>query len=234
MATTLLLCAANMNTARFAFLFAASLGLAACQGSVSTESSGDGGSGGSTSTSTNTKTSTDTTTSTTTSTTTTVVCEPPANPADFDIGTGEKCFEPVDEAGVVPLMSGPQGGYHMWLAVGCDDCGTAAHIKYGALDPATNQPLAGTAEQEQMAQLTNDAWPQRAGIVVYMPGLSWDPMNEPPPAKGSQLILWADTYAPDGTPVHHATRLVTVGDTLDWNPCAENPNDPSCGLDGGP
>ena len=232
MATTLLLCAASMTTARFAFLFAASLGLAACQGTVSTESSGEGGSGGSTSTGTETTTSTNTTTTSTT--TTTAACSPPANPASFDVGTGEKCFEPVEDAGVVPLMNGPQGGYHMWLAMGCDDCGTVVHIKYGALDPATNQPLAGTADQEMMAQLTNDAWPQRAGIVVYMPGLSWDPMNEPPPAKGSQLVLWADAYAPDGSLNHHAAKLVTVGDTVYWDPCIDNPNDPTCGYDGGP
>lgn len=226
-----------MSTARFAFLVLASLGLAACTGTVSNESSGEGGSGGGTSTSTETKTNTSTETTTTTSSTTTttaVVCTQPADVGAYDVGTGEKCFEVVADGGEVPLMSGPQGGYHMWLAVGCDDCENPVHLKYGALDPATNQPLAGTGTQEAMMPLTSDAWPQRAGITVYMPGLSWDPANNPPPAKGSQLILWADAYAADGTPQHHGARLVTVGDTLPWNPCAENPNDPTCGLDGGP
>lgn len=76
------------------------------------------------------------------------------------MGTGEKCFEAVAGGQEVPLMSGPQGGYHMWLAVGCVDCAATVHLKYGARDPATNMPLTGTYDEEAMVPLKGKDWPQ--------------------------------------------------------------------------
>ncbi len=215
-----------MPHSKLAFLFLASLGLAACQGTVSSSSanggggsggSGEGGNGGNTGT-----------TSTTTTTTTSGACVTPPDVGSFEVGTGEKCFEALADGDEVPLMSGPQGGYHVWLAAGCTDCGTPVHLKYGALDPATNMPLVGTYNEEAMVELGAGKWPQKAGIVVHMPGLSWDPENEPPPAKGTKVLLWADSFTPDGAPLHHAVVLVTIGDIMDWSPCIENPNDPAC------
>ncbi len=212
---------------RYALLFLASLGLAACQGSVTGSSAnggeggsgegGNGGNGGSTST-----------TSSSSSTSTGPACDTPAGAGKFEIGTGEKCFEPLAEGDEIPLMNGPQGGYHVWLATGCTDCGTVVHFKYGAHDPATNMPLTGSYDEEAMVELSGAAWPQKAGIVIHMPGLSWDPMNEPPPAKGTQVILWAEAYTPQGDLWHKAEVLVTIGDIQEWNPCIENPNDPLC------
>ena len=212
---------------RFALLFLASLGLAACQGSVTGSSaggggeggSGEGGNGGSTSTST---------TSSSSSTSTGPACDAPAGVGSFEIGTGEKCFEPLADGDEIPLMSGPQGGYHVWLATGCTDCGTVVHYFYGVRDPATNMALTGTYTAEAMLELAGAGWPQKAGIVIHMPGLSWDPMNEPPPAKGTKVILWAESYTPQGDVSHKAEVLVTIGDIQDWNPCIENPDDPLC------
>ncbi|MFO0589633.1 MAG: hypothetical protein U0441_18995 [Polyangiaceae bacterium] len=219
-----------MKSPLLTVLAVASLGLVACQGSVTNGAGGDGGEGGTTETTTNTSTTSTTSTSTTTST---VPCNEPKDMPAFDIGTGEKCFAKVTDGDTLPLMNGPQGGYHMWLAAGCKDCGTTVHLKYGARDPATGMPLAGTGDLESMIPLGDGAlFMNHPGIVVYMPGLSWDPMTEPPPAKGSQLVLWADAIAADGTVQHHAERLVTVGDTMSWDPCVENPSDPQCGYDG--
>lgn len=214
---------------KLAFLVLASLGLAACQGTVSSSSAnGGGGAGGSGEGGSGGNTGTTSTTGTTTTTSTGVACDTPPGVGAYEIGTGEKCFEPVADGDEVPLMSGPQGGYHVWLATGCTDCGTVVHMKYGAHDPATNMPLAGSYDGEAMIPLAGEKWPQKAGIVVHMPGLSWDPESEPPPAKGTKVLLWADAFTPQGDLWHHAEVLVTIGDIMDWNPCIENPDDPLC------
>ena len=214
-----------MQLSRIAFLFAASTLLAACQGSVSSGepsgggggggSNGGGGAGGSTSTTTSTSTSS-------------VACKTPDLPDSFEVGSGEKCFERLTVDQEVPLMSGPQGGFHMWLAVGCEDCAATVHLKYGARDPATNMPLTGTYDEEAMVPLKAMDWPQASGLIVHMPGLSWDLENEPPPQKGTKLILWSEAYDEGGALLHKAQVEVLVGDIVEWSPCAENPNDPLC------
>lgn len=222
----------HMSRSRLAPLLFAALNLVACQSSVSnggsgSENSGEGGSAGSAASGGTAGAGGDTTSSTDTGTTT-EACDTPNSPPAFEVGTGEKCFERLTADQEVPLMSGPQGGYHMWLAAGCVDCGTVVHLEYGARDPATHMPLTGTYDEQAMVQLYGKEWPQAAGLIVHMPGLSWDPENEPPPAKGTKLLLWAEAYDPDGNLWHSMEVPVTVGDIVDWNPCVENPNDPLC------
>ncbi|MEZ4310514.1 MAG: hypothetical protein R3F14_20925 [Polyangiaceae bacterium] len=131
----------------------------------------------------------------------------------------------------VPLMNGPQGGYHVWLSVGCEDCKNPLVLKYGAHDPATGEPFTGTGDLQAAVPLSSGEWPQKAGLIVYMPGLSWDPEYEPPPAKGTHIVLWAKAY--DGSTLVHEDEVeVVIGDTMYWDPCEKNPDDPSCGLDG--
>jgi hypothetical protein len=217
----------TMPYLKLAFVVLASLGLAACQGSVS--SSGESGGGGSGGTGQGgSGGSTDTTTTSTSSTTTAVVCTTPPDVGAFEIGTGETCFEALAAEGEVTLMSGPQGGFHVWLATGCTDCGTVVHLKYGVHAIGSTTPLDGTYDEEAMAELTGKDWPQKAGLVVHMPGQNWDPVTYPPPAKGDKVLLWADAYAPNGDLWHHDEVIVTIGDTMEWNPCATNPNDPAC------
>lgn len=214
---------------KLALVVLASLGLAACHGSVSSSGeNGGGGSGGTGQGGDGGSTDTTTTTTSSTTTTTAVVCKTPPDMGAFEIGTGEKCFEALAAEGEVNLMSGPQGGFHVWLAVGCTDCGTVVHMKYGVHAIGSTTPLEGTYDEEAMVELAGEDWPQKAGLIVHMPGENWDPVTYPPPAKGDKVLLWADAYAPNGDLWHHGEVIVTIGDIVDWNPCAANPNDPSC------
>lgn len=212
-------------------LFALSFLLAACSTSVTSSESGGGGGGGSTqeggSGGGGGSTGTGGSGGGTTTSTTTAACVTPDSPAPFELGTGEKCFERLTVDQEVPLQSGPQGGYHMWLAVGCADCQSPVHLRYGAHDPATNQPLTGTYDEEAMVPLSGD-WPQAAGLIVHMPGLGWDPENDPPPAKGTKIILWSKAFDGAGAVIHEAQVEIAVGDIVEWNPCVEDPNNPIC------
>src|SRR5687768_6189451 len=49
-------------------------------------------------------------------------CDTPPDPETFEMGTGEHCFARLSANQAVDLISGPQGGYHVWLAIGCADC----------------------------------------------------------------------------------------------------------------
>lgn len=150
-------------------------------------------------------------------------CDPPSEPSAFAIGSGEKCFEPLADGAVVPLISGPQGGYHLWVAVGCEDCAPVASLEWGVDDPATGEPFANTYPSQANVPLAG-AWPQAAGLIAGMPGLSWDPESDPPPAPGTHVLLWMRTT--DGE--HEAAVEVVIGETVSWDPCAETPEDPSC------
>lgn len=155
-------------------------------------------------------------------------CEAPPLPGQFAVGTGEKCFDQLAAQDEIPLMNGPQGGYHLWLSIGCKDCPNPVHLKYGARDPVTQMPFAGTGNFEAMVPLSKQSWPQAAGLVVNMPGLSWDPESQPPPAKGTHVVLWAEAYGAGEALLHAAEVEVILGDIESWDPCIEDPNNPLC------
>lgn len=49
-----------------------------------------------------------------------VACTPPPTVAEsrnVALGGGKDCFLPAEENAVLPIVSGPQGGYHVWVAV---------------------------------------------------------------------------------------------------------------------
>jgi hypothetical protein len=147
----------------------------------------------------------------------------------FEIGTGEKCFARLADGQEIPMMQGPQGGFHLWLAVGCSDCSASAHLKWGVRDPVTGAPIPDTYDSEAFVPLSPGAWPQAAGIFATMPGVVWDPEGSPPLPKGTEVVLWADVL--DGTTVtHHDQVRIIVGDTVPWDPCIEDPNHELCGF----
>lgn len=41
----------------------------------------------------------------------------PASEPRLILGSGKECFAPFTSSGVAPVVSGPQGGYHVWVAV---------------------------------------------------------------------------------------------------------------------
>lgn len=152
-------------------------------------------------------------------------CETPPSVGSFELGSGETCFEPLVDGATVPLISGPQGGYHLWVAVGCSDCAAQVSLEWGVRDPATGETLANTYSSQGAVSLSGGAWPQAAGMIAGMPGVSWDPEVEPPLAPGTHVILWVETVGG----VSHASEVeVVIGETVSWDPCAETPDDPNC------
>lgn len=155
-------------------------------------------------------------------------CTAPASPASFEIGTGEHCFARLADGDTVPLMSGPQGGYHVWLAFGCQACEPQLHVKWGVRDPQTGEIIPQTYDSEAVIDLTGAPFRQLAGITVGMPGISWDPEAYPPLPEGTPFELWAQLIGPSGEVLDEEARELVLGPTVVWDPCAETPEAPEC------
>ncbi len=188
-----------------------SLYVLGCDSSVSSDGSGGGGEGGQGGGAPST-------------------CEAPPSPEAFEIGTGEACFERLEVGQVVPLVQGPQGGFHVWVAMSCTGCSAEMHLRYGALDPATGEHFENTYPSEGLFELSGDVSSrQRAMLTAVMPGVPWDPENFPPLEKGAPVRLYVE-HLEDGMVVERSEVDVVLGDTVSWDPCAENPESEFCGF----
>ncbi|WP_437813533.1 hypothetical protein [Sorangium sp. So ce1078] len=157
-------------------------------------------------------------------------CRPPDSPAVFEIGTGVTCFERIDDGATLPVMAGPQGGYHVWLAVGCSDCGATVRLRYSVKDPATGDLFESTVPQEGVIALGPGEFPQAAGLPAILPGGAWDPGAVL--AEGTHVILAAEARNDDGSTKHAAQVEVVLGATEAWGlPCSDDPE--TCGAPGG-
>lgn len=71
-------------------------------------------------------------------------CKGPSSGASaVEIGKGESAFAPLDEGEVVAIEAGPQGGYHVWLALrvnGLRQQGSRLTVKGDFPDPAYTLP----------------------------------------------------------------------------------------------
>lgn len=158
-------------------------------------------------------------------------CDAPAAPPDFWVGTGETCFEAVGDGAVLPLMNGPQGGYHVWMAVGCTGaCASATQVRYGVELQDTGAYVTSGIMVGAAALLGDASWRSIAGLQAPMPGLSWDPMTDPPLPAGSLLRLHAEGLDDAGNVLVESSVDFVLGDTQFWDPCSGDPNDPNCQL----
>ncbi len=139
-------------------------------------------------------------------------CEPPSDPQAFEIGTGEHCFARVESGATVPLMAGPQGGYHVWLAVGCTDCGAEVRLRERVFAEDGTE-MTGLAT-ESYVDLAGDAWPQHAGIQLGMPGFEDESDRLP---VGTPLRVQVEALDQGGSVIHTAELSLVLGETEAWD-----------------
>jgi hypothetical protein len=156
-------------------------------------------------------------------------CTPPADPQTFELGTGQTCFERLTPGQTVPVMQGPQGGFHLWLAIGCADCGLQAILQYGVKDPATHDWYAGTGFNQAVAPISTTGWFQLAGLTDFLPGQFWNPTSFLP--KGTHVLMSAAVLDASMNVKHEAEVEVVLGDTMEWSPPCDSSS--TCGAPGG-
>ena len=134
---------------------------------------------------------------------------------DVALGTGEHCFQPLSDGSSIALIAGPQGGYHLWIALRCSDCSLSETVEFSVLDDS-GEPV--QLLQKQVAELWDfGAYGEGAGLQALMPGFSFETENRIPDYMGQAFTLWLK--------VGGVEREVTVVvDSLDewWGePCEE-------------
>lgn len=127
-------------------------------------------------------------------------CAMPPWSGDFEVGTGEPCFLAIEDGTVVPLIGGPQGGYHIWLGVRCRDCGAYETVTFGVRDPATDTFVNGSSQTAVLELEQGAGYSQRGGVVAYVPGYEFD--SGPGMGTdfvGQSLSLYAEISVGDAT-----------------------------------
>lgn len=203
---------------RFAFLASIAILTVACNSTVASGTSG--GQGGSATTSA----------SATSSSTGADPCPAPSNAVAFESGTGETCFGRLTAGQTVTVLQGPQGGYHLWLAVSCIGCQAKTTIEFGVKDPATKDWFPGTSPQKVAVDLGGAGWQQQAGFTAFLPGVVWDMTTSLP--KGTHVLLTTIHYATDGISKEEIQNEVVLGDIEQYNPPCD-PDPMTCGVPGG-
>lgn len=147
------------------------------------------------------------------------------NPPEFAVGTGEICYEPLVDGQVVPHITGPQGGYHVWAAVVCPACPREVIVNVGAKFDDTGEWV--TPPGTRVIELKGG---QNAGLIAYLTGDTADPMSHLP--EGTLLRIFVELTKLDGSPLHAGEKLVELGEIEVWlNQCDPDPN--TCGQPGG-
>ena len=154
-------------------------------------------------------------------------CDAPESPAAFEIGTGEICFERLTAGQVVPRIAGPQGGFHVWTAVGCGDCGAEAIVELGTRTAKTKAWLLGVPVKQKV-DLGTGEWGQHAGLTAFLPGDTTLAPDEQLP-EGAHVILALRVLDAKGNELHAAETEVVLGELETWSSCS---TEATCGNSG--
>jgi len=131
----------------------------------------------------------------------------------FEIGTGEECFEAVTNKQSIPLIAGPQGGFHIWFGVRCANCDETQLLSYGVKDAETGAFVMVDAFETMIHLEPADGYRHKAGIQAYMPGVSWE---GDPEYLGKSFVLWMQASV-DGQIVEDEVTVV-VDSVKYWSP----------------
>src|SRR4051794_24908042 len=154
-------------------------------------------------------------------------CDAPESPAVFELGTGETCFERLTSGQVVPEIQGPQGGFHVWAAIGCGDCGAETIVEFGTKNAKTKAWLQGFPAKQKVGLGTGD-WGQHAGLTAFLPGDVNNAPDEQLP-RGAHVIVALRALDPEGNELHAAETEVVLGDLEMWSSCS---TESTCGESG--
>jgi hypothetical protein len=123
---------------------------------------------------------------------------------------------------VVPHYEGPQGGYHLFLSIHCDDCPSEVLVETRLQLEETGEEVAyPTMNQRALTGSTVN------GLIVPLPGSPWDPEDEPLP-EGTRVILTATVRTLAGALLHEGEDTRVLGPQTYWDYCATHPEDPCC------
>jgi hypothetical protein len=148
-------------------------------------------------------------------------CGSLVDPPPFELGTGEICYEPLRDGQVVPHITGPQGGYHVWGGFLCPECPREVIATIGARFADTGEYVS-----EPSTRVVEIKGGQVAGLIAFLTGDSSDPTSHL--AEGTLLDLALSIDSLEGAPLHSGVKRVELGEIVVWlNHC--DPDPVTCG-----
>jgi hypothetical protein len=88
----------------------------------------------------------------------------PGPPLQIELGTGDSEFMPLEHGDLVPLHYGPQGGYHLWMALRVHE-GSAGSLRLNIqLIDDQGAPLFERSLRDRVSSIPDDL----TGIAVYV------------------------------------------------------------------
>ncbi len=89
---------------------------------------------------------------------------------DMELGTGVDEFTLLEPNDPVTVTLGPQGGFHVWVAVRCVDCSDQVLIEYGARGSADGTWLFGDPLRGIINLESAGGWKSILGLYALLPG----------------------------------------------------------------
>lgn len=109
-----------------------------------------------------------------------------------EVGTGHESFEELPMGGEVTLINGPQGGYHVLLAIKCEGCDPVIDVRYGISDLHSGEGLTFDGLQRTVPLQPRGDWAEYAPLVGFLRE------NDPSQYIGREVVLWAEMDDPGG------------------------------------
>ena len=130
-------------------------------------------------------------------------CSPGANPT-LEIGIGRDAYEPVEDGDTTPVTQGPQGGYHIELAI--------ETTRLNEKDPGT-ATATGHVEGELLAQAQPWFQVECDGEVQHASGIRLFVNAVPDDILGLEMVV--DMIVEDSRGKRaQASKTLTVGDVV--------------------
>ncbi len=108
-----------------------------------------------------------------------------------EVGTGRFAFEPVRDGDDVPIIFGPQGGYHVWGSARVRGAGASdAVLRYMLRRPATAAISVVEARMRLSPVGDADGWSEALGATVFVP--------VPSDIEGQLVSLHVEVVLDDG------------------------------------
>ena len=96
---------------------------------------------------------------------------------------GDESFRDLSTLDGVPLTLGPQGGYHIWIAVKGENLGPIVQVRYAVLDAASDERLSIEGLNQVRDVETDTAWTV-TGLAAFLA------CPDPTVYQGRYVKLW--------------------------------------------
>jgi hypothetical protein len=128
-----------------------------------------------------------------------------------ELGSGTSAFETIADGAELELVSGPQGGWHVWVTARIfDEQIEGLIISYEAVPVGSTTPITMPTELQLNAMRVvreGDHWLRAGDFTVF-------DITGPPDVVGMQLVLTVRIRDTDGN-MAEDSRTVTIVDNID-------------------